>query len=245
MFLTPRNKRQTHHVYHAIHHNFTTQKPPLRATFCKTTLKKHQQKQRFSTRRHAGIFSCKLSRIFRIIPHSEHMEILQTGLQHIDQPVVSIGIRRPQKKARLQHKILGIADNPFNHLAVIEVHPHPQTRDDRCMFMKMKSSMAKISVKSFDEEDSLGILGGNIFHGPGIQQLQSNGIKWIDGIVLQQLLNRPQLLRFSQPPHSMAFIPDDNTITIRRLFVAALLRSYDAWFRGDRSYCLILYRSAL
>jgi hypothetical protein len=43
----------------------------------------------------------------------------------------------------------------------------------------------------------------------------------------------------------MAFVPDDNTITIRRLFVAALLRSYDAWFRGDRSYCLILYRSAL
>jgi hypothetical protein len=39
IFLTPRNKRQTHHVYHAIHHNFTTQKPPLRATFCKTTLK--------------------------------------------------------------------------------------------------------------------------------------------------------------------------------------------------------------
>jgi len=39
MFLTPKNKRQTHHVYHAIHHNFTTQKTLLRTTFCKTTLK--------------------------------------------------------------------------------------------------------------------------------------------------------------------------------------------------------------
>jgi hypothetical protein len=43
----PKNKRQTHHVYHAIHHNFTTQKPPLRTTFCKTTLKNISESRAF------------------------------------------------------------------------------------------------------------------------------------------------------------------------------------------------------
>src|SRR6266550_4135490 len=97
------------------------------------------------------------------------MEILQPSLQHIHQPVVSIWIRRPQEKARLQHKILGIADDSFNHLAVVEVHPHPQARDNRRMFMKMKSPMAKIPVEGLDEKDSLRVFGGNIFNSLGIQ----------------------------------------------------------------------------
>jgi hypothetical protein len=56
MFLTLKNKRQTHHVYHAIHHNFTTQKPLLRTTFCKTTLKNISKSSAFPLATTPGIF---------------------------------------------------------------------------------------------------------------------------------------------------------------------------------------------
>jgi hypothetical protein len=43
----------------------------------------------------------------------------------------------------------------------------------------------------------------------------------------------------------MILVPDHNSITLGRRFFIGLLRPYDAWFRGDRSYCLILYSNAL
>jgi hypothetical protein len=47
IFFALGNGRQSDHVYHAIHHNFTTKTPPLPTTFPKTTLKKHQQARNF------------------------------------------------------------------------------------------------------------------------------------------------------------------------------------------------------
>src|SRR5258705_12612782 len=112
------------------------------------------------------------------------------------------------------------------------------------MFMKMKSPMAKVPIEGLDEEDSLRIFGGNIFNGLGIQQFQPNRIKRIHRIVAQQLIDRPQLARLHQPTDCMVLISDNDAVTIRQSFVP-VLGHYDAWFRGDRSYCLILYRSAL
>ena len=140
------------------------------------------------------------------------MKILQPSLQHIDKPVVSIGIGRPQKEARLEHKILGIADDSFNHLAIVKIHPHPQARDNWRMLMKMKRPVTKIPVEGLDEEDRLRVLGGNIFHCPGVQQLQSNGIKRVHRIVAQQLIDRPQFARLRQSPDGVILIPDDDAI---------------------------------
>jgi hypothetical protein len=38
-FSAPENDHPSHHLYRAIHHNFTTKTPPLRTAFSKTTLK--------------------------------------------------------------------------------------------------------------------------------------------------------------------------------------------------------------
>jgi hypothetical protein len=78
----------------------------------------------------------------------------------------------------------------------------------------MKSPMAKIPVEGLDEEDSLSILGGHIFHSLGVQQLQPNRIKRIHRIVTQQLIDRPQLARLRSPPDSVVLIPDNDAITI-------------------------------
>src|ERR1700733_7231389 len=151
-------------------HRITTDSPAknhvLHTTFSETTLKKHEQNRPFRPRNHAQYFSENLSRILRKIPHAEHVEILQPSLQHIDQSIISIGIRRPQKEARLQHKILSIADDSFNHLAIVEVHPYPQTRHGRRMLMKMQCSVAKVSIEGLDEEDRLGVLRRHIFDSP-------------------------------------------------------------------------------
>jgi len=82
------------------------------------------------------------------------------------------------------------------------------------MLMKMKRSVTKISIEGLDEEDSLRVLGRDIFHGPGIQQLQPNGIKRVHRIVAQQLIDRPQFARLRQPPDGMILIPDNDAITI-------------------------------
>jgi hypothetical protein len=80
------------------------------------------------------------------------------------------------------------------------------------MLMKMKSSVTKIPVEGLDEEDRLRVLGGNIFHCPGVQQLQSNGIKRVHRIVAQQLIDRPQFARLRQSPDGVILIPDDDAI---------------------------------
>jgi hypothetical protein len=102
------------------------------------------------------------------------MEILKPTLQHIHKLVVSIGIGRPEKKPLLQHKILGIADNSFDHLAVIEIDPHPQTRNNRRMFMKMKGPVPQIPIEGLYKENCLGILRRNRLDLLGIHELKSN-----------------------------------------------------------------------
>jgi hypothetical protein len=82
------------------------------------------------------------------------------------------------------------------------------------MLMKMKSSVAKISIKGLDEEDCLRILRRHIFHGLGIEKLQPNRIKRIHRIVPQQLVDRPQFARLRQPPYGMVLIPDNDAVTI-------------------------------
>jgi hypothetical protein len=181
--------QQTDHIYHAIDHNSPQKHHRLRTTFPKTTLKKARKIALFAPQPRPEFFLKNLCRILRKIPHPEHMEILQPSLQHINKPVVSIGIGRPKKKARLQHEILGIADDSFDHLAIVEVHPHPQPRHGRRMFMKMKRSMAKVSIEGLNEENRLGVPRRHIFDSPCIQQLQSNRIKRIHGVIAQQLLD--------------------------------------------------------
>jgi hypothetical protein len=153
------------------------------------------------------------------------MKILQPALQNIDKPIISIRIRRLQEKSRLQNKIPGIADNPFDHLAVIEVHPHPKPLNHRRMFMKMQGSMAKISIKRLHKEDRLGVLRRHLFHHIRLQHAKPNRIKWIDRIIPQQLVDRPQLAGLYQTPHSMVLKPDDNAISIGQLFFSQLFSS--------------------
>ena len=142
------------------------------------------------------------------------MEILQPSLEHIHKSVVSIRIRRPQKETRLQHEILGIADNPFNHLAVIEINPDPKSRDSRRMFMKVKGSMTKIPIEGLDEEHRLGFLRRHIFDSVRIQQLQPNRIKRIHRVIPQQLLDRPKLTRLNHSSNGMILVPDNNTVSL-------------------------------
>jgi hypothetical protein len=42
-FSAAKSGQQTHHVYHAIHHNFTTKTPPRNITFSQDHPLKHQQ----------------------------------------------------------------------------------------------------------------------------------------------------------------------------------------------------------
>jgi hypothetical protein len=90
------------------------------------------------------------------------MEVLESALENVDQRIIPVRIGRPQEEARLEHKVSGIADNSFDHLSVIEIDAYPQPWHDRGMLVKVKSAVAKIAIEGLDEEDSLGIAGGNV-----------------------------------------------------------------------------------
>jgi hypothetical protein len=177
------------------------------------------------------------------------VEVLETTLENIDERVISIWIGGSQEEARLEHEVPGVADNAFDHLPVVEVDAHPEARHDGRMLVKVKSPVAQIPIEGLDEEDRLRILGGDILHDVRVQKLQPDRVQGIDGIVAEKLFNRTKLLGFRETANCMVFIADDDTIRVGRFFFGDLgsgLGLYDAWlFRGDRSYCLILYRSAL
>jgi hypothetical protein len=117
------------------------------------------------------------------------------------------------------------------------------------MLMKVKSPVAKIAIEGLDEKDCLGVPGGDILHDVRIQELQPDRIQGIDGIVAQKLFDRTKLMWLSESANGMILVTDYDSIRLGQLFFGDLgfgLGPYDAWlFRGDRSYCLILYRSAL
>jgi hypothetical protein len=116
-------------------------KPSRKTHFSQNPHQKQQQKGGLHIGAARPKKSPKLHQILREIPHPQHMKVLQPSLQDIHKPIVSIRIRRTKKKSRLQHKILRITDDPLNHLAIIEINPHPQTLHQRRMFMKMQGSM--------------------------------------------------------------------------------------------------------
>jgi hypothetical protein len=116
------------------------------------------------------------------------------------------------------------------------------------MLVKVKCAVAQIAIEGLDEENGLGVAGRNVLNGVCVEQLQPDGIQRIDGVVAQKLLDGTKFAGLSKPANGMALVADYNSIRFGQLFGdLGLTRGlYDAWlFRGDRSYCLILYRSAL
>jgi len=93
------------------------------------------------------------------------MEVLQAALEDIDQLVVSVGIGRPKEEALLEHEIPRVTDDPFDHLAIVEVDAYPKARHDGRMFVEVESSVSQVAIEGLDEEDCLRILGGHVLHG--------------------------------------------------------------------------------
>ena len=168
------------------------------------------------------------------------MKILETALQHVNQPIVSVRVSRHQKEAVAKHKVSCIADQALDHLVVVEIHANPKPRSYRGILMKVQSLVTFITVEGLDEEHSLGILRRDLFNCLCPQKLQPYRLKGML-IVLQQFFNRPQFARLRSPPESPLFEPDDNFVgTFWFWSPFTGLRSYEARFGGLRSYCLIL-----
>jgi len=90
------------------------------------------------------------------------------------------------------------------------------------MFMKMKGSMAKISIKRLHEEHRLGILRRHLLHRIRIDQPKPYRIKWILWVIAQKLLYRPKLAGLRKTSHRPIFIPDNNFVGVRHLAIAVL-----------------------
>lgn len=108
------------------------------------------------------------------IPHPQNMEILQARFIDIGQLIISVGIGRDEEETILQDKVAGIADNAFDHLAVVEVDPHPETGNNWRILMKMKRLMPYIAIEGLYKEDCLGALRRNLFNLSGIDQTEAN-----------------------------------------------------------------------
>lgn len=171
------------------------------------------------------------------------MKVLESALQNIDQLVISIRVRRSEKEAVLQDEVPSIADNAFDHLVVIEVHSNPQSRGNRSVLVEVKRLVVKIAIEGLDEEHRLGVLRRNLLHRVRIQQRQTDGVQGILRIISKKLLDRAKLIDLCQSANRPIFKPDDDLIGPVRN--RSVLRSYEARFGGLRSYCLILYSSAL
>ena len=97
MLLAPENHHAKHHNSPRNHHNFTTKNHHEKHTFPATHLKNSSKKRPKSTRAARQKKSEDLHQILRKIAHSQHMEVLQPGLQHIHQaifPLGSVGLRK-------------------------------------------------------------------------------------------------------------------------------------------------------
>jgi hypothetical protein len=51
------------------------------------------------------------------------------------------------------------------------------------MLVEVESSVSKIAVEGFNEEDRLRVLGGHVLNGFRVQQLQPDGVQWVDGVI--------------------------------------------------------------
>jgi hypothetical protein len=51
------------------------------------------------------------------------------------------------------------------------------------MLVKVKSAVAKISIEGLNEENCLGVAGGNVLDGVCVEQLQPDRVERIDRVV--------------------------------------------------------------
>jgi len=96
------------------------------------------------------------------------------------------------------------------------------------MFMKMKGSMAEISVEGLDKENRFRIFGRNFFNGSRIQHSKPNRIKGKLRFIPEELIHRTQLAYFSDTPDRMIFISNNDpmNVPILRIDLLFLLFAY-------------------
>src|SRR5215472_1863649 len=128
-------------------------------------------------------------KVLRKIADSKNMKVLEATLLHVNEPVISVRIGRHEEEAFLKHKVPSVADDPLDHLVIVEIDPHPQSRNDRSILVEMKRAMTPVAVERLDEEHCLGRLRRNVFHPIRIQSSEPNRVQGRRVTVSQQFLD--------------------------------------------------------
>jgi len=89
--------------------------------------------------------------------------------------------------------IVGVRDDAFHGLAIVEANPHPQTLHHGGVLVEVKGAVAQVAIEGHDEEDCLGIGGGNGLDLAGFGERETNGVEGMLRVVAKELLDGANL----------------------------------------------------
>ena len=83
--------------------------------------------------------------------------VLEPAFHHVDQPVIAIWICRHQEEAGVDEEPKRVVHDPFHHLAVQKLDPHPDSMNNRRGCMELQRVVFAVSLEIVDVKDRLGV----------------------------------------------------------------------------------------
>lgn len=120
--------------------------------------------------------------------------------------------------------VAGVADDAFDDLAVVEVDADPEALHDGGVFVEVEGAVAQVAVEGLDEEDGLGVFGGDVFDLLGVEQLERDRVQGILGVVAQELLDGAEIVDVDDAFYRVILVPDDDLVLGWRIGFSVLSR---------------------
>lgn len=149
---------------------------------------------------------------FRGVAHAEDVEVFEAGFEDIDELVVAVGVGGHEEEAVFEDVVAGVADDAFDDLAVVEVDAHPEALHDGGVFVEVEGAVAQVAVEGLDEEDGLGVFGGDVFDLVGVEQLERDRVQGILGVVAQELFDGAEFADVDGAFDRVVLVPDDDLV---------------------------------
>jgi len=146
------------------------------------------------------------------VAEAEDAEVLETAFEDVDEFVVAVGVGGGHEEAGAEDVVVGVGDDAFDGFAVVEEDADPEALHDGCVLVEVESAVAEVAVEGHDEEDGLGVGGGDLLDLSGFDGGEANRVEGVLGVVAEELIDGADFAGGGEAADGMILEADDDFI---------------------------------
>ncbi len=146
------------------------------------------------------------------VSEAEDVEVLEATFENVDELVVAVGVGGRHKEAGAEDVVVGVRDDALDGFAIVEEDANPEPLHDGGVLMEVERAMAEVAIEGHDEEDGLGVGGGDLLDLTGIREGEADGIEGMLRVVAEELLDGAEFAGLSEAADGVVLKADDDLI---------------------------------